>query len=662
MIHRTKLSICLCTGAFLAPAFGQTPLEDIGFAPSTPLPDGDLIVVREKALAGPVDLTGYGLGTGADDYVQSIYFRFFVGNNNQSLAAVNGVVVFPDGTEILGFITDGDDLGGEVDDGVLSASDATFGVGVDPDAYSAFARGFEVGQGEEFVCKVQDNAFVFLLSITNGVDDFRVIVDYGDSFAPNVAFALDTFAAVSIGSGAPQAGIRLGDDTNPIVFGSGDYGEVGRLSPIPITSVNPPVGGPALPLVVRDQVYIVRDSSVTVIDGFQTFRRFPVPSRGQVASPGLPVGLTEGPDGLLYTLGQGNGFSVFDPVSRNTLTYTIEDRAGNNAALCDATSSRELFFARDTSGSTFVDRFDLDTFSFAPNPALEIPATVVGLPTGIEEAGGLLYVVGSGGGFVEIDPATGTLVDMPLSPPNGAYRGIVRGAGNDALFLVRETSGDTAVDRFELATGSTTYGWSTFPEPGTPVDLCAGPLGRLYVVGVGNTGPARLVALNGTTGDVEFFTDCLDFPGSNRGIAYPAASIGSTSCGPAVPNSSGASAWISLNGSRLAGGQPLEAAAWDLPPGQFGYFLTGMTPGFIANPGGSQGNLCLTGAIGRYVALVQSSGPLGQIRIAVDTLALPLSPPVAAGAGETWYFQCWFRDNNPGPTSNFTDAVGLPFQ
>ncbi|MFT5291611.1 MAG: hypothetical protein ACI82F_003696, partial [Planctomycetota bacterium] len=28
-------------------------------------------------------------------------------------------------------------------------------------------------------------------------------------------------------------------------------------------------------------------------------------------------------------------------------------------------------------------------------------------------------------------------------------------------------------------------------------------------------------------------------------------------------------------------------------------------------------------------------------------------------AGQTWNFQCWSRDNNPGPTSNFTDAVSI---
>ncbi len=30
-------------------------------------------------------------------------------------------------------------------------------------------------------------------------------------------------------------------------------------------------------------------------------------------------------------------------------------------------------------------------------------------------------------------------------------------------------------------------------------------------------------------------------------------------------------------------------------------------------------------------------------------------------SGDTWNFQCWYRDNNPVPTSNFTDAVSVTF-
>ena len=34
---------------------------------------------------------------------------------------------------------------------------------------------------------------------------------------------------------------------------------------------------------------------------------------------------------------------------------------------------------------------------------------------------------------------------------------------------------------------------------------------------------------------------------------------------------------------------------------------------------------------------------------------------VSVLAGQTWNFQAWYRDNNPGPTSNFTDAVSVTF-
>ena len=31
-------------------------------------------------------------------------------------------------------------------------------------------------------------------------------------------------------------------------------------------------------------------------------------------------------------------------------------------------------------------------------------------------------------------------------------------------------------------------------------------------------------------------------------------------------------------------------------------------------------------------------------------------------AGETWNFRAWFRDKNPGNTSNFTDGVSVLFK
>ena len=32
------------------------------------------------------------------------------------------------------------------------------------------------------------------------------------------------------------------------------------------------------------------------------------------------------------------------------------------------------------------------------------------------------------------------------------------------------------------------------------------------------------------------------------------------------------------------------------------------------------------------------------------------------GAGETWYFQGWYRDNNPTPVSNFSDGIEITYQ
>ena len=106
----------------------------------------------------------------------------------------------------------------------------------------------------------------------------------------------------------------------------------------------------------------------------------------------------------------------------------------------------------------------------------------------------------------------------------------------------------------------------------------------------------------------------------------------------------------------------LKLTASQLPANKFGYFITSQTQGFVQGPGNSQGNLCLSGTIGRYVALVGSSGPVGRLTIQIDLADMPPPAQSQVLSGETWNFQAWYRDNNPGPTSNFTDAVAVTFQ
>ena len=136
--------------------------------------------------------------------------------------------------------------------------------------------------------------------------------------------------------------------------------------------------------------------------------------------------------------------------------------------------------------------------------------------------------------------------------------------------------------------------------------------------------------------------------------------IGTSYCGPAVSNSSGGPAEITALGSAIVADDELRLEVTGLPAGQPGYFLASQTQGFVANPGGSQGNLCLGGNLARLLPPVLVSDAAGEYALDLDVGNVP-----AIGAilpGETWNFQSWFRDMNPGSTSNFTDGVGVAFQ
>jgi len=141
------------------------------------------------------------------------------------------------------------------------------------------------------------------------------------------------------------------------------------------------------------------------------------------------------------------------------------------------------------------------------------------------------------------------------------------------------------------------------------------------------------------------------------------ASFGSATCSPATPNSTGASARLIAWGSDTIGGHPFELLAQDLPIDSFGYFLAAPGQGTLQPPG-AQGMLCLAQP---FAKLIQAGVPLerataGSLRRSVDTLSIPLGGQlVAIAAGESWTFQAWFRDRNPGPTSNMTDALTVDF-
>jgi len=140
-------------------------------------------------------------------------------------------------------------------------------------------------------------------------------------------------------------------------------------------------------------------------------------------------------------------------------------------------------------------------------------------------------------------------------------------------------------------------------------------------------------------------------------------SIGARYCTAAV-NSTGASALLGATGSAAAQQNDVTLRCTRMPQNAFSFFLTSATQGFVANPGGSQGNLCLSGGIGRYIGpgQVQNSGAAGEVALRINLNQHPTPTGlVSVAAGQTWNFQCWYRDANPTVTSNFSDGLAVAF-
>jgi hypothetical protein len=180
---------------------------------------------------------------------------------------------------------------------------------------------------------------------------------------------------------------------------------------------------------------------------------------------------------------------------------------------------------------------------------------------------------------------------------------------------------------------------SVFPVSGT-----RGNRVRVSLLGLNNAGNGFL-----TLAEVEVYD----------------GAIGTSYCGPAVANSTGASATMLATGSIDVTDNDVTLTAAGLPTGSFGYFLTSRTQGLLQQPGGSQGVFCLGGAIGSFFGpgQVKNAGALGAFELAIDLTQIPQpAGAVAVVSGETWSFQCWYRDSVSGAaTSNFTDGCAVTF-
>ncbi len=158
--------------------------------------------------------------------------------------------------------------------------------------------------------------------------------------------------------------------------------------------------------------------------------------------------------------------------------------------------------------------------------------------------------------------------------------------------------------------------------------------------------------------------------------------VGTLFCNPGNDNSTGlpaklAGTWLTGNGPG-ATSSDLHLEITDGAPGQLGYLLVGSVP----NPGIpiSNGNFCLgspgflyrynvggtsMNSIGGFDAsgtLVNASGTSASgFGFDVPT-SIPSTTPIQIVAGDTWHFQCWYRDTAAGAgSSNFSNGLSVTF-
>lgn len=166
------------------------------------------------------------------------------------------------------------------------------------------------------------------------------------------------------------------------------------------------------------------------------------------------------------------------------------------------------------------------------------------------------------------------------------------------------------------------------------------------------------VSSGGNNGDL-FFFDNIEFAKGE-----PIGSPGTNYC-MANANSTGGTASMSAVGSTAVANNNMAITATGLPTAAFGFFIVSQTQGFVTNPGGSSGNLCLSGAIGRYVGpgQIMNSGTSGTIGLTLDLTNTPQpNGAVSIIPGQSWSYQAWFRDSSmTGPTSNFSDGLQIDY-
>ena len=660
-----RFALILLALSLLFTTFASAQLVDTGFDDTTPLSDVDLVVVRERAYgAGGIDLTQYG-SLGTHTYVQSLYFRLRHGITFNP-RWISGRIILPPGVNVLAVVTDGNDLGGSTDDGVASDSDLDFGLTGMADVYSAPLRGLAWAEAEA-VCVRSNNAVDFyLFARQDDVDDFRLIIDYGSSFPADMSFDIELHTVSGVEDLEHQAGIRIGDPGGA-VFGNGDYGEVPGLDDIPLTALAAPTPNAGHEFDPTTGILFNRTGGAHSGNHLewwdpsaQTFIKH--------AWRGLRSPIRNGPYGYIYgPVLNLSGFGVIDPRNGSFGQVPVSGLLGAATGLDGDPGGKEVVIAGHQSGlnsDLHVNVVNVDTAT-----TVRTFTYPVGQITGVEgvawDGGSKIYLVSQANEFVVIDALTGAETEF-AGPAGGTFRDVVMNAAGTEVYTLHQAGVTTAsqIGVYDVLGGTYTPvvvvgSDSTHPRSAT-IDSAG-------ILTVQRSGFNDLIMTGFSQFDMNTqtylgITDCSISKSSNGILTdVSPAMLGTQHCDPAELNSQGWPGRIAAMGSLSVTDNEFYIFGYDLPTSQFAYVLSAPALGFIANPGGSNGNLCLGINIGRHNSQIEFTSTNRSIRVPVDLTQMPSAMgPFAITAGTTRFFQIWHRESNG--QSNFTDVVEVTFQ
>jgi len=285
---------------------------------------------------------------------------------------------------------------------------------------------------------------------------------------------------------------------------------------------------------------------------------------------------------------------------------------------------------------------------------------------------------------------------VPVNDPNWAYDPTSDGDGTGQCYLTQNELGNTDVDdggvrlwspQFDLSAGgySLTYNFYLNLSIEDGSDRM-----RVQASETGSGGTFVNLAIHSTSGGLDWRTNTItpaDF--ANAGVnqtsqmvfrfvvndadsqsfveagvdgvrvqVLECVGLGTSYC--AVNANSNGVATLSATGSNVIASNDVNFLTTSAPLNRFGYYLMSASTDFITNFGGSQGNLCVGTPILRFAGDVLNSGASGEFAFSPDLGSLPQGTVI--NPGETWNFQCWFRDLNPGSTSNTSNGLSIQFQ